>query len=274
MAKKKKRRVQAPSLSSVDRFIYWLLVVLSCTAGIFGYPIVMGSFRTKIFQDANILAQSNPGLVILGFFGLILGGGLAMGFDALRRRKQPIFGKNGIQYGPPQWKAVYPLFSRAFWKRFLNDRKRITRNTVVAVLLIAVSACATALGVPPRDCLYDDGSIAVYDCMNQNTRSYTASDVSKVKILTYAFHDHNGFDDWALQLRLTMEDGEMFVFSYRDFRAGSDDIHGAISGIRQIKACFDPEIVSLEGAEYLSNVIRDMHLNQDEIELLHSLFEE
>ncbi len=114
MAKKKKRPMKAPGLSRLDRGIYYCLIACSCVTGLFLYPMIIGNFRQSVFRDTHILAQGNPGNVILIFFGMFIGGGFALFFDWMRRKRQPIFGKAGIQYGPPQWKSVYPLLSKQF----------------------------------------------------------------------------------------------------------------------------------------------------------------
>lgn len=108
IAKKKKRRIQAPSLSALDKGIYFCLIACFIVAGLFLYPAIIGNFRRSVFKDIHILAQGNPSIVILGFFGMFIGGGFALAFDWLRRKKQPIFGKTNIKNGPPLCNLVGP----------------------------------------------------------------------------------------------------------------------------------------------------------------------
>ncbi len=273
MAKKKKRRIQAPSLSAVDKGIYYCLIACSVIAGLFLYPAIVGSFRRSFFQDIHILAQGNPSIVILGFFGLFMGGAFALTFDWLRRKKQPIFGKACIKYGPPQWKPVYPLVSKQFWTTLFSNKRHLGIGVLCVLVLVFVVVSVTSLGLPPRECLYDDGSISVYNCFNQKTAEYHQSDVEKIRIYTRTYNNRRGPDDWGIEITISMEDGEDFFFSYRDFQTTDDKIRGSITGMYHIKTCFDPSMVILDGKENIQKVVRDMNLNQQEIELLYVVFD-
>ena len=273
MAKKKKRRIQAPSLSVLDKGIYYCLIAFSCVAGLFLYPAIIGNFRRSIFQDTHILAQGNPGIVILGFFGLFMGGGFALAFDWLRRKKQPIFGKSDVKYGPPQWKPIYPLLSKQFWFALYSNKKRMVLSGLCALALIVTVVFVAMLGLPPRECLYDDGSILVYNCFNEKTAEYSHSDVEKIRIYTRTYHDRRGPDNWGIEMKLSMKGGEEFFFSYRDFQTTDDKVGGSIAGMYQIKISFDPSIITVDGKENVAYVARDMNLNQQEIDLLYLLFD-
>lgn len=244
----------------------------SVITGLTLYPAVIGNFRRSVFQDTRILAQKNLFTVILGLLGCFLSLGLTWLLDWLRRKKQPIFGKSNITYGPPQWKPVYPLFSKQFWHMVLGKKKQLAAVLCITLLIVFVISVATSLGLPPRKCLLDDGSIQVYNCLDQNTATYHPSDVARVRIYTCVF-SRRGFDDWGTEIEITMHNDEQFHFSYRDFQRLDNDIHGSITGMHQIKSCFDPGIVILEGTDNIDRVIRSMDLNQREINLLYSLFD-
>ena len=70
-----------------------------------------------------------------------------------------------------------------------------------------------------------------------------------------------------------MNDGEEFCFSYRDFQTMDENIRGSITGMYQVKMSFDPSIITIDGQENVADVARDMHLNQQEKELLYLLFD-
>ena len=70
-----------------------------------------------------------------------------------------------------------------------------------------------------------------------------------------------------------MNDGEDFFFSYSDFQTMDENIRGSITGMYKIKMCFDPSIITIDGKENVAYVVRDMHLNQQETELLYLLFD-
>ena len=273
MAKKKKRRIQAPSLSALDKGIYYCLIVSSIVAGLFLYPAIIGNFRRSIFQDMHILAQGNPGIVILGFFGMFIGGGLALALDWLRRRKQPIFGKANIKYGPPQWKPIYPVLSKQFWNTLYSNKRHLMFLLMCILALVFSVVSVTSLVLPVRECLYDDGSISVYNCFNEKTEEYSKSDVVGIRIYTRAYYDRRGWDDWGIEIKISTNDGKDFFFSYRDFQTMEENIQGSITGMYQIKMSFDPSIITIDGKENVAYVARDMHLNKQETELLYLLFD-
>ena len=270
---KKKRRLQAPSLSALDRGIYYSLIACSLVAALFLYPVIIGRFRQSVFEDTHILAQNNPGMVILCVWGLFAGGGFGLGLDWLRRKKQPIFGKSNVRYGPPQWKPVYPLFSKRFWSNLASRKKLLATVIICAVVFLLSVGASILLGLPPRECLYDDGSIRVYNCLNVCTDRYSSSDVEEISIFTRTYYNRGGPDDWGIVIKMSMNDGEDFFFSYNDFQTLDDNIRGCLTGINQVKACFDSQIIMIDGEENLPYVVQDMNLNEHEIEQLYLLFD-
>lgn len=272
MAKKKKRRIQVPSLSPLDKGLYYALIAIFFVAGLFLFPAIIGSYRRSVFQNQSILAINSHGIFPVVTLGAILGCGSALLMYWLLRRKQPIFGKANITYGPPQWKPVYPIFSKQFWHIAISNKKWLIAVCSATLLIVLIVPVLTSLCLPPRQCLLDDGSIEIYNSLNENTATYNASDVESLRIYTRVF-SHKGADDYGIEMDLTMRDGERFWFSYHDFRAGSNDTRGSIAGMHHIKSCFDPSIVVLEEQVDIQTVIDSMDLNQQEIELLYELFD-
>ena len=270
---KKKRRIKVPSLSPVDKAIYSLLIICSLAAALFLYPAIIGNYRQKIFQDSHTLAQDSLGIVILVFFGLFLFSGFALLLDSLRRRRQAILGKSNIDYGPPQWKPVYPIFSRSFWIHFVSNKKQALIVFTAFVLLVIAMIGISMLALPPRNCLYDDCTVAIYNCFNECTYEYTDSDIAQVRLFTRKPSGRRLPDNWCIEMEITMYDGEDFFFAYDDFQTFDDHIRGFLTGMYQIKTQLDPSKVILEGAENIPYVIQAMNLNQQEIDLLYLLFD-
>ena len=274
MAKKKKRRLQVPSLSALDTGIYAFLMVCAVAVGLFFYPMAIGQYRRSVYQDTHILAQDQPGTVFLCLFGLAVGGAIAMALDWLRRRKQPIFGKANIKYGPPQWKPVYPLLSKQFWKIFCANQKRLMIGVLCVLVFAVLVVSVTALGLPPGERLYDDGRICVYNSFREKTREYGPADLAEIRISTCSYSGwRGGYRTWGIEMEILMADGAKFAFSNREFHNEDENIHGAIGGMTQIKAIFDPGIITVSGKEALAKAVRDMNLNREETELLYRLFD-
>ena len=119
----------------------------------------------------------------------------------------------------------------------------------------------------------DDGSISVYNSFNEKTEVYNKSDVIGIRIYTRTYLDRQGPDDWGIGIEISMNNGEDFFFSYSDFQTMDEHIRGSITGMYQIKTSFEPSIITIDGKENVAYVVRDMHLNQEEIELLYLLFD-
>lgn len=273
MAKKKTRRIQAPSLSTLDKVIYYLLIVCSVTASVFVSVMVLANFRRSVFEDTKILAHQNTGEGAFLFLSLAIGGGLALFWDRLRMSKQPIFGKANIKYGPPQWKTVYPMATKKFWIDFFADKRRAWTKILCAVAFLSIFITAASLALPPRTCLNADGSILVYNCLDQKVAEYHASDIEQIRIYTTTYRQRHGFSGKGIKIEIYTKDGEAFSFSQRYFRRLDENIHGAISGIYQIKTLFDTSKIKIEGKENIAQVVHDMKLNQQEVELLYLIFD-
>ena len=273
MTKKKKHRIQTPSLSALDKGIYYCLIAVAVVTGLFMYPAIFGRFRRSVFENVHLLAQSNLGIIPLSFFGMLIGVGFALVIDRLRRKKQPIFGKADVKYGSPRWKSVYPIFSKQFWNNLYSNKKNLVVGFLCVIAFAFVVVSATLLGLLPRECLYDDGSIAVYNCFNERIVKYDQSDVAEIRIYTRTYYERRGPDDWGIEMKLSMKDGEVFFFPYQDFHTRDDDIRGSITGMYQIKRCFNSSIITIDGKENVEYVVRDINLNRQEADLLRSLFD-
>ena len=271
MAKKKKRKIQAPSLSPLDKGIYCVLIAAFIILGIFLYPLLLNRFHDSVFLDKRILAISSPGTIMV-ILGLIMGSVLAGLMYWLMDKKQPIFGKHTISYGPPQWKPVYPLFSKQFWSIAFKDKKRMAVVLIATTLIVVILMSVTALGLQPRECLLDDGGILVYNCLGQNVATYNASDVVQVRLLTRRYSSRSR-DSWGIEMAIRMRSGECFYFGTIDAWSYTADIPGHIAGMNHIKSCYDPDIVVLEGQDDLQKVINYRHLDQQQIDLLYELFD-
>ena len=128
MAKKKKRRIQAPSLSGLDKGIYYFL--MGCCVFFSFLPLAPMLIHSQglFFEDSHMIAQLHTGLGFSVFLNLFAGFSLAIILDWLRRKKQPIFGKSHITYGPPQWKNIYPLTHKQFWTNLWANKKTSCRG--------------------------------------------------------------------------------------------------------------------------------------------------
>lgn len=268
MARKKKRKPQAPSLSSFDKGLYILLEIIFFSLGVFLFAFAIGNFRRSVFADPHVLAQINY-CYPLQMLGLLLAAILAGILETLRRKKQPIFGKFGITYGPPKWKPVYPLFSRAFWNH-LQPRKTILTASCIALVIVAVTVI-TVLVMPLRVCLYDDGTIIRFDCLDRPSEQRDISDIEQLTLYTTTTYKRSGPDPWAYALKMTTCEGQTLYFDLDDFSGSHAD---TIRKMLKVKSWFSPERIAIEGTRQLEDVVRDQNLTQEEQALLYELFSE
>ena len=270
MTKKKKQKPKTPSLSKLDKTIYYILIAISCAASIFLAPIVIANFEKSVFEDPHILAQNGSAMIIFIFATLFAGAGFALLFDWLRRKRQPIFGKSDVNY-ITYAKPLYPLFSKQFWENMFRSKKKASLFgccILFFILFIFIIPPITKLTLTPRNRLYDDGSIEVRNCLNEITEQYSPSDVEEIKFYTQLYQErrrkHTKYS-WRFEIKISMQDGKSFLFLYGDFQS--------MEAVYQAKNCFSPDVVTVEGEENIESVIQDMNLDEHESELLYRIFE-
>lgn len=270
---KKKRRIQVPPLSRRDKGIYNCLMAVSVVVGLFLYVAMSVLFRASAFRDTHILALRNPTETVFAVLGAFWGLACVYGLCRLTSKRQPILGRTSAEFRPPQWKEVDPLLHKRFWKKLFSDKKRLMWTGLCVFSLILVFVFVFVLGLLPRQCLYDDGSVSVYNCFNKQTKEYNRSDIAEVNICTAYYPARRSVEGWGVEIKIVMEDGADFVFRCEHLRLSEADIRGAIAGMHQIKSCFDPRLITVSGKDKLPEVIRNMHLNEQQAELLYALFE-
>lgn len=267
---KKKQKPKTPPLSKLDKTIYYILTAVSCIAGLFLAPIVIGNFRESVFEDPRILAQNGSAMVIFIFSTLFVSAGFALFFDWSRRKRQPIFGKPDVNY-ITYAKPLYPIFSKQFWKNIFRNKKKTSIFSLCIlffILFIFIIPPITAFTLTPSNRLYNDGSVAVYNCLNENKEQYSPSDVEEIKFGTQLYRERrrrSAFYKWRFEMKISMRDGTSFSFLRGDFQT--------IEDIYLAKNCFDPDAITIEGTENIEEVIRDMNLDEKDAEWLYKIFE-
>ena len=269
--KKKKNKWKMPPLSLLDQGIYLALSILGvffCGFLFFGRLIL----RDRIaFADPQVVANGD-GMGGVWFLPLLTYAAMEYFVSPQQKAqaRQPLFGKKGVKYGPPQWPPVYPRFSRDYPKPERTARLSVRLvSWLLAQLLPLVLLLLLALpSVCSRTCLNTDGSIRVYNAFNRETEFHAAEQMEAVSISTNSSRHgpKNTNVTWTIRLTLTDETGDAHFFYYRDMRGG-------LSNLIQIKSCYDPEIIQIRGTGQLDKVIEEYHFNEEECQLLYQLFE-
>lgn len=258
---KKKKKSPKCRLSKTDKNIYKILTVLP---PIFSTILTVTTFKRlqkSVFENTHILAQKSPLLLVFLFSGIASGLIIAGIFHRLKGKKQPIFKKFE---GSPN----APIFSRHFWKVLFSERKKSMTVGLCAFLLVIVLPLITFFSLNSKERLYDDGSISVYNILNENTEQYVTADVEEFRIDTRLYRErsrkHTKYS-WRFEIKISMQDGKSFLFLYGDFPS--------MEAVYQAKNCFSPDVVTVEGEENIESVIQDMNLDEHESELLYRIFE-
>ena len=267
---KKKKKSQTPPLSKLDKTIYYILTAVSCIVALFFAPIAIANFKESVFENPRILAQNGSAMVIFIFATLFVGSAFALFFDWSRRKKQPILGKSDVNYIAYE-KPLYPIFSKQFWKNIFRNKKKTSIFScciLFFILFIFITPPVTAFTLTPRNRLYDDGSISIYNILNENTEQYSVEDVKEVNISTQLHRSrrrkHTEYR-WRFEIKISMQNGKSFLFLYGDFQN--------MEGVYQTKTCFPTDVITIEGEENIESVIQDMNLDDQDAEWLYKIFE-
>lgn len=280
MARKAKKKLHAmPKLSVVDRLIYWSIFAVLCVLWIsLGFlPFVMDN--RIAFADEMVTAYnehvSQLWMMVpwMTFFLMTF-----LLWHIPYEARKPIFGRKNFKYGPPAWPRVYPLFMKDKPKYWISPKQQKNKRdlAIFLVILLLLSFIPLPWSFYGRDCLHTDGTIHRYNMFNVQTREYDTSEIASVRFTAY--FDSSGHRTshrmvWEMGVELITENGQRFFYDTRDFRKDNDaEILSWLPTMLQLKAQFDPAIVSCTGTQNLGNVMERFQMNPQEKDLLRQLF--
>lgn len=277
MAKKKKTRPQMPPLSRLDKGIYYGLPFVLLFLSIFLSPVLPVYFGTIRYSDPCILAYVPSGTPGIFFPGLLLGLLITYPLEKAMLRKQPIFGRRGIDYGPPHYKAIYPLFykNKPISKEPPEKLRQTRRKKGLFCLAAAILVTTMLLSIAPGASLKSDGSVTVYTSFAQIEKTYHTEDVRQITVSIHRKNSRRGSSRrWYLNIRFVLADGSSQSFSSDDFRPIPGNAYNStIAGMLQLKALFDSSIISYADTQYLPNLAEEMELTAEETAVLYALFD-
>ena len=276
MAKKKKKKLKMPPLSALDSCIYYLGMFRCIVLGLSLSLFVTLLTKRIGFSDPEVIAVTHRATVLLGIFPYIAFLGLLMAplCTAFSKRK-PIFGKKGIQYGPPKYPKVYPIFMKdkpPVWvsERKKEDRKLLTGLYVLALVIFLLPAPAGVFG---RSCLMENGDIAVYNVFNRETERYHTGDIQELCFYPADMHPRSKGYNYDLNAKITMTDGKTFFFESADFRDFRNSEPASwLLYMLDLKGRVAPERVTFKDAHLLSRVAETYNLTPEEATLMDQLF--
>lgn len=266
----------AEPLWIVDRLVYWFLLLLDLAVS-FAYVFVPLFLRERIaFSEEGVVAYwTHASLLwaLLGVFLFFLPTFII--WVNYYNKRQPIFGKNRLS----SYEMKYPNYAEkkrkmaqkeAAWKR---KSRRSLKITVAALILS--SFLFPPLAVYGRDCLYEDGSIRVYNLFNQVSEEYGPEDAVALEIGGHGRRRsrRSWRKRWDVSVEITCANGESFYFTSEYFIGDrTAEIRPWLTEMLELKARFDPEKISYNDSHKLPNIIEDNHLSEQEQALLYELF--
>ncbi len=270
--KKKNRGPKAPPLSFLDRCIYYLgYFLLFCGLLVFLVsPFLL--FDRYCFSDPNVIAAAeNASCLLLIPFTLyvILSGfiGLSMCYSD----KKPFFGNQNVNYKDPKWKRVSPLFSKKKVQSHIEQRpshirlrKKLWRIWLIGLIIVTILVPFGFFGRQTYDCY---GIFHEYNCVNQETASYTVDEVESLSISIYKRHKTAIH---GISLTYCMEDGQKFSFDVGDFQGEAAE---RLDAMLQMKSAIPAEKISYEKLYRMDRLLDRYRSDPQCIELVKKIFD-
>ena len=189
MAKVKKHRKhkpQPPPLSGLDKFLYFMLVILHIALIVAAAVLFVFLIPSAIaYADESVVAFNNSvgELCVLPicFFWLI--SGIAL-YELGTWLCQPLFGnKNYKSKNDIPVKRVYPLFSKEFWQKMRKNTRSLLKTAIsLYVVIFIICAAFVPFGLCPRYTLDSENRIKEYNAFNSLTQTRTIESAEKLII--------------------------------------------------------------------------------------------
>ena len=279
MAKKaKKKALRMPPLSSMDRCIYWgiLLLILAVDAFFVLFPFWQW-YRIAFREETVMAAHMTAGILWMGAPWFVFMVTTFILWYMPYEKRIPIFGKRNFKYGPPAWPKIYPLFMKNKPYVWVSERAKQERRkkAIALVMLVVISFLPYPLSWSGRVCLKQDGSISKYNALNIISRDYASGKVEQVELETYLEGVGKYNTSWIanVEMILTTEDGKRYVFACDEFRRSYHiDQNDWLPAMLEVKKRYRPEIITYTEHHPLEWVIEDHGLNSQQAQMLHELF--
>lgn len=271
MAPKKQKKPKAPPLSAVDKAIYNIMI-WGCLVGPWMFVMAAAAIvRSGVLASA----ASAVSMCSLWLAYCCAGMFLAALFEWMKRKRYPVFGDGKVKYGPPRYNEVYPLLGKRETSRRPDKRWKKTAAALKNLWLLAFAVLLSGLlFLAPDYVLTENDSVEVYDRLGRIKEVYAAEQIAELELDGVVYGGRGGTK--TLILRLKMEDGEEFSFSYGDFdhtKNPETSENRAISVMQHIKSRIDPAAVTIKNVHNLPKFAERYHLSATEEAQLYALFE-
>ena len=205
---KKKRGLKSPSLSSLDRCIYYVALLLLVVVFMLMFLLPIGIFRNVVFSDPGVIAAMDRGEVVRWPFLFYVLLSAFIFVVACFNEKKPIFGNKRIKYGDHRWKPVYPLFSKERREYRRNEkpsdihfRRKMWRVWLTG---LGITFVFFLLGIFCRWTYEEDGRFHQFNAFNAETISCPVEELTE---LTFNIRRNSKGGGYSLRIFFELEGG-------------------------------------------------------------------
>ena len=278
MAKVKKHRKhkpQPPPLSGLDKFLYFMFVILHLALIVAAAVLFVFLIPSAIaYADESVVAFNNSvgELCVLPicFFWLI--SGIAL-YELGTWLCQPLFGnKNYKSKNDIPVKRVYPLFSKEFWQKMRKNTRSLLKTAISLYLVIFIICAAfVPFGLCPRYTLDSENRIKEYNAFNSLTETRTIESAEKliINISKRSRGRHSITFSYQVQISFIFDDEEY------GFKPGSFDNlerKEALEYIVYLKSLFKDKY-EITNIERFTSLLDDNNYTAEEEALVYKLYD-
>ena len=277
--KKRRNKLQPPPLSRLDIWIYNIAILISVvlTLLFFVFCFVIPEFIA--FCDESVVLYSVRWTQFLLLFPLVVsliiiekvwGEGLT--------EKRPIFGNKKINYNSTtQYKKVKFLFKKEKNSKPLTEfEKKWKIFSKTGLIIFCIVSLLFGVGsLFGRNTLHNDGTVKTYSITNTVKSEYTIENISHVTIKSGTASAGRYSTRPACYFDISTHNGKDFSFSMDEMRDTPFNTSETLNELLNLKECYESQgiDVSIDGLEYVEELIEHYEMNDSEKEMLYELFE-
>ncbi len=275
-----------PALSLLDKCLYNISFLLVFAVGVALALLYMLLCDYIAWSDPDTLAyvhRMNGFLVAPAILYFCVSCVIVL--YAQKKKRRPIFGKKGVNYGPPLWEDIYPVFSKCSARS--HPRKKMPsveiktrrRNIALWIGVFCLLLCLVPFSILGRKTVDTSGDFYIFNALGKQTECYTHEDIFSVLIECDREVENIHSDiwwlpmgyDWHCRILVTMEDGETFRFSLGNFVG--ENLAG-LRGMLFLKSLVPKENIECRLDGDLEKLVQEYRMNEEETALLYELFDQ
>lgn len=269
--KEKKKRREAPPLSTLDKGIYIALIIILLVLSA-ALAVDWSYWAARISGTwLEPVALRREGGDFLAVWFIVIAADIcafALYIKGIVDRT-PILGNKAVSYGEYPWpKSLYPIFDeRRRLYPVKAEKKRFWRGFAAVICLLLVLAFVFSWPVICRRAALDgDGTINAYNTFAKVLR-YCPEDYEKAEFEIYE-HSHRQLSYWTYKINVVCTDGRSYAFTREDMKEPAEALKTAL----ELKQFLPENKFLLYNYVYLEKLLSEENIVGAEEALLRELF--